>query len=67
MSIVMVSHVLNEVAHYAQQVAVVEGGAVVAGPVAEVVTTERLSDLYGLEVQVAEVAGRRVVVPGRTR
>lgn len=39
------------------------GEPLAAGPVAEVLTSTRLSATYGVAVEVAEVAGRRMIVP----
>jgi ABC-type Mn2+/Zn2+ transport system ATPase subunit len=58
-AVMMVSHQLTAVANYAQDLCIVdrERNAVEVGPVAEVLTPARLSQLYGRDVAVATVGG----------
>lgn len=62
-TVIMVSHLLNVVVHYATRVAIVREGKLESGPVSEVLTAERLSRLYGAPVIVGEVEGRRAILP----
>jgi ABC-type Mn2+/Zn2+ transport system ATPase subunit len=64
-TVVMVSHLLNVVAHYATRVAILHGGRLEVGPADQVLTSERLTALYGMPVVVADVQGRRAVLPAR--
>jgi len=62
-TVVMVSHLLNLVAHYATRVAILHEGQLDAGPASEVLTSERLSKLYGIPVSAGEIDGRRAILP----
>ncbi|QNG18831.1 ABC transporter ATP-binding protein [Rhodococcus triatomae] len=69
-TVVMVLHDLNLAIRYSDQLIVMNRGAVVAsGKPAEVVTTELLLDVFGLEAAVIEdpVSDRPLVVPIGTR
>lgn len=61
-TVLMVSHLLNTVASYARRIAIVGEGALREGTVEEMVTTEALSGLYGMPVQVLNLDGRRVIL-----
>jgi len=63
-TVLMVSHLLNTVVNYAHRIAIVGEGTLRAGTVSEMVTPERLSDLYKMDVQVVRVEGRLVILPG---
>ena len=58
------SHLLNVVAHYATRVALLHEGKLDAGLASEVLTSERLSALYGIPVIAASIEGRRAILPG---
>ncbi len=62
-TVVMVSHLLNVVAHYATRVAILSHGELDTGLATEVLTSERLSRLYRIDVVADEVAGRRTILP----
>jgi ABC-type Mn2+/Zn2+ transport system ATPase subunit len=64
-TVLMVSHLLNTVVNYAKRIAIVGEGVVREGTVEEMVTGSRLSELYGIGVEVVDVGGRRVVLPER--
>lgn len=63
-TIVMVSHLLNVVANYAETLALIDGGLRVVGPTREVLSGERLSDIYAVPVSVATCEGRSVILTG---
>lgn len=63
LTVVMVTHLLNDVANYVDRIALVENGAVRLGDVEEVLSSEHLSRLYRMRVNVAEVHGVKVIVP----
>lgn len=65
-TVVFVSHMLHVVARYARQIAFISGRTVTSGPAADMLTAPRLAALYGLDVVVSEVDGRRVVSPRAT-
>lgn len=65
MTVLMVSHLLNTVINYAKRIAIVGDGVVREGDVSRMVTPQSLTDLYGIPVQVAEMDGRRLVLPPR--
>lgn len=64
-TVLMVSHLLNTVASYAQRIAIVGEGSLREGTVADMVTSRSLSELYRMDVQVVDVDGRRVILPGK--
>jgi ABC-type Mn2+/Zn2+ transport system ATPase subunit len=64
-TVLMVSHLLNTVVNYAHRIAIVGEGTLREGMVTEMITNRSLSQLYDMEVQVAEVDGRLVVLPER--
>lgn len=69
LGVVMISHHLGLVANFVHEVLLVdkERAALVHGPVAEVVTAEKLSALYGEPVIVTEVNGHRMVYLEQSR
>lgn len=64
-AVVVATHALDLVANAADIVALVKDGRVTSGPAAAVMTSEGLTAFHGRPVVIAEVEGRRVVVPGR--
>jgi iron complex transport system ATP-binding protein len=66
-SVVVVVHDLNLAAAYADRVAlIVEGRVDAMGPSADVITAERISEVYRVEVDVLiDNDGRQIVVPKR--
>jgi ABC-type Mn2+/Zn2+ transport system ATPase subunit len=63
MTVLMVSHLLNTVINYAKRIAIVGEGGLREGSVADMVTGDNLTRLYGIDVEVANFEGRRVVMP----
>ncbi len=61
LTVIFVSHLLNEIANYVHGLALIEDGRFDHGPVDDVLTSERLSALYRTPVLVERV-GRAVVV-----
>jgi iron complex transport system ATP-binding protein len=67
-AVLVVVHDLSLAAAYADRVAIVARGTVIAvGAPREVLTAERVSSVYGLSVDVSLASGRPVVVPVRER
>ena len=65
LTVLMVSHALNEVANYVERIALVSEGRFRIGPVGEVMTEGTLSSLYGIPVDVNAMNGHRFVVARR--
>ena len=65
-TVVMVSHALNEVANYVERIALVHEGGYVVGTVDEVMTQQSLSAMYGIPVEVSSFEGHRIVLAKRT-
>ncbi len=65
LTVLMVSHRLDAVANFASQLAFVDHSRKLlrAGPLAAMLTTEALSELYGRAVEVRREGGRILVVP----
>ncbi|MGZ4138867.1 MAG: metal ABC transporter ATP-binding protein [Actinomycetota bacterium] len=64
-TIVMVAHDVNPILPYLDHVIYLAAGAAVAGPPAEVITTETLSRLFGASIEVLRAADGRLVVVGQ--
>jgi len=63
-TIVIVSHLLNVLINHAKTFAMINDGLDMVGPVDEIITSESLSRMYGMQVEVAFCNGRRVVLTG---
>ena len=61
LTVIVVSHQLNEVANYVRRIALVTEGNFQIGRIDEILTEQNLSDLYGIPVEVDEVAGKRLI------
>ena len=64
LTVVFVSHLLNEVANTVDRLAVIDEGRFDHGSVAEMMTAERLGAVYQVPVRVERVDGALVVLPG---
>jgi ABC-type Mn2+/Zn2+ transport system ATPase subunit len=62
LTVLMVSHALNEVANYVERIGLLVDGRLREGPVDEVLTEASLSELYQIPVEVASVGGHRIVL-----
>jgi ABC-type Mn2+/Zn2+ transport system ATPase subunit len=65
LTVLMVSHALNEVANYVRRIALVLEGAFRIGDVDQIMTEETLSDMYGIPVQVSSFEEHRMVFARR--
>jgi ABC-type Mn2+/Zn2+ transport system ATPase subunit len=65
LTVLMVSHALNEVANYVERIALVLNGGFRIGTVDEIMNESVLSDMYKIPVEVANINGHRVVVARR--
>jgi zinc/manganese transport system ATP-binding protein len=61
-AVLFVTHEINPVLPYVDRILYLVGGRWMLGTPAEVLTSERLSDLYGTTVDVLELRGRIVVI-----
>jgi manganese/zinc/iron transport system ATP- binding protein len=66
LTVLMVSHALNEVANYVDRIALVVERGFRIGTVAEIMTEETLTQMYGIPVDVDEMHGHRIVVARRS-
>ena len=66
LTVLMVSHALNEVANYVKRIALVMNGGFRIGTVDEIMSSTVLSEMYGIPVDVDSVNGHRIVVARRT-
>lgn len=65
LTVLMVSHALNEVANYVERIALVLEGGFRLGTVDDIMTETTLSAMYGIPVDVESVNGHRMVVARR--
>lgn len=63
LTVVFVSHLLNEVANTVERLALLDEGRFDHGPVEEILTDARLSALYRTSVHVERVKGSYIVMP----
>jgi ABC-type Mn2+/Zn2+ transport system ATPase subunit len=63
LTVVMVTHLLSNVANYAGRIAIIAGEHLEVGSSAEMLTEARLEQLYGLRVQVGNIGSRIAIVP----
>ena len=63
-AVLLVAHDVNPLLGYLDRVIYVAGGEAVAGPPAEVITSETLTRLYGAPVDVLRTSTGRLVVVG---
>jgi ABC-type Mn2+/Zn2+ transport system ATPase subunit len=65
LTVLMVSHALNEVANYVERIALTLEGSFRIGTVDEIMNERTLSSMYGIPVEVTNDHGHRVVVARR--
>ena len=65
LTVIMVSHALNEVANYVERIALVVRGGFRIGLVDEILTEDTLREMYGIAVEVQRFDGHRVVLARR--
>jgi ABC-type Mn2+/Zn2+ transport system ATPase subunit len=65
LTVIMVSHALNEVANYVEQIALVVPDGFRIGPVDEIMSEGVLREVYGIPVEVSKFGGHRVVIARR--
>ena len=62
LTVVLATHDLNLIGHYASKIAIVARGRVITGSPQELLETRQLSEVYGVDLRVHEVQGRRLIV-----
>lgn len=62
LTVVLAAHDLNLVGRFATQIGIVAGGRVLSGPPRELLEARQLREVYGVDVEVHEVEGRRLIV-----
>lgn len=67
LTVIMVSHLLDDVANHVRRIAIVQEGFFLVGDVGEVLTGANLSALYGMPVEVAQVKGNTIILAGGQR
>ncbi|HSA57951.1 MAG TPA: metal ABC transporter ATP-binding protein [Gemmatimonadaceae bacterium] len=65
LTVVMVSHALNEVANYVERIALVDESGFRIGSIGDVMTEASLSTMYGIPVEVSSFDGHRIVLARR--
>ena len=65
LTVILVSHLLNVVLNYAGSLVLLRRDHMLTGSVDEVLTRDNLRAMYGTEITIGTVAGRRVVLPWR--
>lgn len=63
-TVAMVSHLLNVVVNYADKLVMIDGGLRMAGATQDIVSSENLSNVYEVPVEVATCGGKRVILTG---
>ncbi|MGH7662805.1 MAG: metal ABC transporter ATP-binding protein [Gemmatimonadaceae bacterium] len=66
-TVLMVSHALNEVANYVERIGLVFEGRFRIGAVDEIMNQSTLGAIYGIPVDVESFGGHRIVVARRTK
>ncbi|MBI3586219.1 MAG: metal ABC transporter ATP-binding protein [Ignavibacteriales bacterium] len=64
LTVIMVSHLLSDVANYVQKIILVENGYFAVGSVEEILTEQKLTEIYGLPVHVGEFLNSKVIIAG---
>lgn len=64
LTVILVTHLLDDVANYVKRMAMVEWNYFQVGEVDEVLTAKNLSSLYQMPVQVAHVNGSKIILAG---
>jgi zinc transport system ATP-binding protein len=64
LTVLMVSHLLDDVANYVKRIALVERKSFLVGDVDDILTAQNLTALYEIPVTVTNVQGGKVILPG---
>jgi ABC-type Mn2+/Zn2+ transport system ATPase subunit len=66
LTVIMISHLLDDVANHVKRIALVEPNFFQIGHVDEVLTAKNLSTLYQVPVEVHQMHGNKIILPGGT-
>jgi ABC-type Mn2+/Zn2+ transport system ATPase subunit len=64
LTVIMISHLLDDVANHVRRIALVEPNFFQIGHVDEVLTAKNLSTLYQMSVDVHQMHGNKIILPG---
>lgn len=64
LTVIMVSHLLDDLANHVRRLAIVQDGVFQIGEVGEILTGENLSTLYRRPVEVVRIGGHTAILPG---
>ncbi len=64
LAVIMVSHLLDDVANHVRRLAILQEGVFQIGEVGEILTGQNLSALYQLPVEVVRIGGHTAILPG---
>lgn len=64
LTVIMVSHLLDDLANHVRRLAIVQEGIFLVGEVNEILTGANLSGLYRLPVEVVRIGGHTAILPG---
>jgi ABC-type cobalamin/Fe3+-siderophores transport system ATPase subunit len=67
LTVIMVSHLLDDVANHVKRLAIVQEGYFLVGNVQEVLTGATLSALYEMPVEVTHIRGNTIILAGEHR
>ena len=62
LTVVLAAHDLNLIGRFASKIGIVAGGRVLSGPPQELLEARQLREVYGVDLEVHEVQGRRLIV-----
>ena len=62
LTVVLATHDLNLIGRYASKIAIVADGQVISGSPRDLLETRQLGEVYGVDLEVHEVQGRRLIV-----
>jgi ABC-type Mn2+/Zn2+ transport system ATPase subunit len=66
LTVIMISHLLDDMANHVKRIALVEPNFFQIGHVDEVLTAKNLSTLYQVPVEVHQMHGNKIILPGGT-
>jgi ABC-type Mn2+/Zn2+ transport system ATPase subunit len=64
LTIIMVSHLLNDIANYAKRIALIDENFIQIGNVEEILNETNLSKLYNLSIKVEERYDKKIIIVG---
>jgi ABC-type cobalamin/Fe3+-siderophores transport system ATPase subunit len=64
LTVIMVSHMLDDLANYVKRIALVERKSFQVGAVDEILTAQNLSALYEMSVTVTNLHGDKIILAG---